>query len=190
MFIAPDYSRQLDQIVKALNRGVMPTWLVAVISVVLGSVLGPICHHIFTEHVNKQRMRRVIYPDLADMYSKAHHFYPLKTNLDPTGDQDWRLARLKSFLRFAGEKYAKDNRAVYLQLPEYPHLDCIYSALRSAVGDEVDFDKLDFDINCGLAVEIIEDCVRLGQLPTKYIKKYVGKEDASKLLDGSKRKIT
>jgi hypothetical protein len=181
MAVEPDYSQQLDQIVNALNRPGLPTWVIAMLSATLGflaSVLSQLFQHRFAEVVSRTNMRRVIYPDLGSMYSNANHFLHLETTQTDREQWDrWRRTRLASFLRFEGERYAHENRATYLQLAEYPHLDNCYSALHSALAD----DEYGFDINCGLAVEIIEDCIRLGWIPAKYIKKYMGEEDAEAL---------
>ncbi len=123
-------------------------------------------------------MRRVIYPDLGSMYYHAAHFLKVDTKMDADESVKWKKSRLETQLRFIGEKYAHEHREIYYQLSEYPHLETIYSALRSTFAD----DEYGFEINCGLAVEIIEDSVRLGWVPAKYIKKYMGKEDAIRLL--------
>jgi hypothetical protein len=40
MQIQPDYSHQLEEIAKALNRSSIPQWVVALISVLFGAFLG------------------------------------------------------------------------------------------------------------------------------------------------------
>lgn len=170
----PDYTKQLDQIVKALNRPSLPTWIVAVLSVALGfvgSILVQLFQRYLAESRAKDRMRRVIYPDLAEMYWSAG------IQLDQTGVEDAsRRSRLATSLRFQGEKYADDDRATFLTLREYAWLESCWGALHSALID----DDYGFDLNCGLALEIIEDGVRLGEIPAKYVRKYVGETEAAK----------
>jgi len=181
LIVDPNYSQQLDAIIKALSRPSVPTWLIAILSAALGfvaAVLSQICQHLLADGLNRQKMRRVIYPELGSMYSRAHHFCHLKTDRHSDDANEWKRTRLAASLHFESEKYAKENLATYLQLREYPQIDLVYDVLRSATND----DGYGFDINCGLAVEVIEDMVRLGDIPAKYIKKYMGKEDAKKLL--------
>lgn len=180
MPLGPDYTHQLDQIAAALSHPALPTWLIAILSAGLGflaSIAAQICQHAFGEVVSRRRMRRVIYPDVAAMYSYARHFADLEAG------ESWKRERLEKLFEFRGEKFARDNPTAYYNLREYPHLDVIWGALRAPLAEK-DFD---FNINCGLAAEIIENCVALGQIPSKFIRQYSGQRDAELLLKAARK---
>jgi H+/Cl- antiporter ClcA len=73
----PDYTSQLEQIVKALNRPSIPTWLIAIVSAFLGflaSVLSQIFQHWYSEHKARSKMRMIIYSEIGAMYPSLSTF--------------------------------------------------------------------------------------------------------------------
>jgi hypothetical protein len=186
----PDYTLQLEEIVRALNRESIPTWLIAITSAFFGflaSVLGQIFQHWYGEHRARSKMRMIIYSEIGAMYSQLVDLQPDMVSEPPTQqDFDWRKLQFRiRFLnyqgekyaeKFEGEKYADDKRDVFIQLKERSTIISIYSAIRDVFGPEEEYGFL---INSGLAIEIIEDCVRLNDLPGKFVKRYMNGADVA-----------
>jgi hypothetical protein len=64
----PDYSKQLDAIVAALNHSATPAWAIAVLSALLGMIGGIFAQTVLlrvTDRHQRNRMRRVLYTDLG-----------------------------------------------------------------------------------------------------------------------------
>jgi hypothetical protein len=186
----PDYGWQLDQIVRALNRPSIPTWLIAIVSAFLGflaSVLSQIFQHWYSEHRARSKMRMIIYSELGSNYSQLVHFHEVKTSLSEQEDIEWRKKQLKEvFFKFEGEKYTEDNKDVFIQLRERPTIILLYGAIREVFGPEEEYG---FFINSGLAIEVIEDCVRLNDLPGKFVKRYMNGADIAAIDAANKRRL-
>ena len=185
-----DYSSQLEEIAKALNRPSIPTWLIAAISALLGflaSILSPVFQQWYAEHRACSTMRKIIYPEIGAMYSSLMHFHNVKTDLTETNDIEWRKKQLREhFLKFEGEKYADENKGVFIQLQERSTINELYSAIREVFGPE---DEYGFFINSGLAIGIIEDCVRSHDLPAKYVNRYMNGSDIVAIADSNKKRL-
>jgi hypothetical protein len=186
----PDYSSQLDAIAKALNHPTTPTWLIAIFSAFLGflaSTMGQLFQHWYGDLRSRKKMRIIIYSELGSMYSALSHFYTVKTELSELEDIEWRKRQLKErFLKFDGEKYADDNKDVFIQLKERSTIRELYDAIREVFGPEEDYG---FFINAGLAIEIIEDCVRLNGLPERFVKHYMNTTDIQNLDSANERRL-
>jgi hypothetical protein len=75
---------------------------------------------------------------------------------------------------------------VFIQLKERSEIICIYNAIRSVLDPE---EHYGFLINSGLAIEIIEDCVRLNSLPGKFVKRYMNGADIAAIEVANKRRL-
>jgi hypothetical protein len=190
MPVPGDYSSQLEQIVKALNRPAIPTWLIAIMSTFLGfllSFLTQIFQHWYSEHRALSKMRMIIYSELGAMYSKLVHFHDVKTHLPEQEDIEWRKKQLRErFLKFEGEKYAEGHRDVFIQLRERSTITELYSTIRDVFDPEEEYG---FFINSGLAIEIVEDCVRLNDLPDKFVKRYMNGPDIAAIAEANKKRL-
>jgi len=109
-----DYTSQLEQIVKALNRPSIPTWMIAIMSAFLGflvSILTQVFQHWYGDRRARSKMRMIIYSELGSMYSHLVHFHDVKTRLPEQEGIEWRKKQLKEhFLKFDGEKYEKTTK--------------------------------------------------------------------------------
>lgn len=183
-------SSQIAEIVTALNSPSIPTWLIAIMSAFLGflaSVLSQIFQHWYSEHRARSKMRMIIYSELGAMYSPLVHFHNSKARFPEQEDIEWRKKQLRErFLKFEGEKYAEDNKAVFFQMKERSTITELYSVIREAFGPEEEYG---FHINSGLAIEIIEDCVRLHNLPDKFVKRYMNRPDISAIAEANKKRL-
>jgi hypothetical protein len=186
-----EYSAQLDAIVKALNRPSIPTWIIAIISALLGflvSVFSQLFQHWYAEYRARSTMRKIIYSELGSMYSSLVHFYNMQTSLPEQNDVEWRKKQLKErFLKFEGEKYAEENKYVFIQLKERPTIDELYSAIREVFGPEEEYG---FFINSGLAIGIIEECVRSHDLPARFVKRFMNGSDVSAIAEANKKRLS
>jgi hypothetical protein len=185
-----DYTSQLEEIAKALNRPCVPTWLIAVISGLLGflaSILSQMFQHWYGEHRACAKMRMIIYSELGTMYSRLVQFHDVKTSLPEREDIEWRKRQLRElFLKFEGQKYAEDHKDVFIQLRERTTITELYSAIREVFGPEEEYG---FFLNSGLAIEIIEDCVRLNDLPGKFVKRYMNGPDTAAIAEANKKRL-
>jgi hypothetical protein len=84
------------------------------------------------------------------------------------------------------EKYAEDHKDVFIQLRERSTINLLYSAMRNVFGPEEEYGFL---INSGLAIEILEDCVRLNDLPDKFVKRYMGRSVAAAIELANERRL-
>ncbi len=186
-----DYTPQLQEIAKALNRPSTPTWLIAILSGLVGflaSVFSQVFQHWYAERRERNKMRMIIYSEIGAMYSHLVHFHDLGKGYESEEeDIAWRKKQLKErFLKFEGEKYAEDNKAVFIQLKERSTIDEIYSAIREVFGPEEEYG---FFLNSGLAIEILEDCVRLNYLPRTYVKRYMNSSDVTAINKANERRV-
>jgi len=185
-----DYTPQLEQIVNALNRPTIPTWLIAILSAFLGfliSIPTQLFQHWYSDRRARGKMRIIIYSELGSMYSNLVHFYRVKTELPEHKDIEWRKKQLKeTFLKFEGEKYAEENKDVFFGLKERPTITLLYSAIRDVFGPEEEYG---FFINAGLAIEILEDCVRLNDLPARFVQRYMNESDVAAIADANKKRL-
>lgn len=177
-----DYTSQLEEIAKALNRPSTPTWLIAIISASLGflaSVLSQLFQHWYGERRARSKMRTVVYSEIGAMYSHLAHFYDIKTHLPEKEDIEWRKKQLRErFLKFEGEKYAEEHKDVFVGLKERSTISQLYSAVREVFAPEEEYG---FFINAGLAIELIEDYVRLNDLPSRFVKCYMNDTDIASI---------
>jgi hypothetical protein len=186
-----DYTSQLQEIAKALNRPSTPTWLIAILSGLLGflaSVLSQVFQHWYAEHRARNKVRTIVYSEIGSMYSHLIHFHDLETSRkSEQEDIEWRKKQLRErFLKFEGEKYAEDNKAIFIQLKERSTISEIYSAIREVFGPEEEYG---FFLNSSLAIEILEDCVRLNYLPHRYVRRYMNGSDVAAIDKANKRRL-
>ena len=122
------------------------------------------------------------------MYSPLVQFCDLGTrSRSEHEDIEWRKKQLRErFLKFEGEKYAEDNKAVFIQLKERSTISWIYGAIREVFGPEEEYGFL---VISGLAIEILEDCVRLNYLPRRYVKSYMNGLDVEAIDKANKRRL-
>src|ERR1700722_18610792 len=109
----PDYTNQLNEIVRLLSRPGVSPWLISAISVFLGVVAGAIGRAIepwIADFSRLSRMRRVLYGDIASMFS---HVATITKFGEPWADDNVRDAsftRLVKSLDFEAEGYLNASR--------------------------------------------------------------------------------
>jgi hypothetical protein len=186
-----DYTLQLEEIVKALNHQATPTWLIAIVSGLLGflaSILGQIFQQWYSEYRGRSKIRRIIYSEIGAIYSMLVYLQPHVVSApieEEEADIRYKQNKLRErFLRqeeegyakkSEGEKYAEDHTDLFIQLEERSQIVSLYSAIHHAFSDDEEFG---FNLRSGLAIEIIEDTVRFDWLPKKFVKRYMNPPDA------------
>jgi hypothetical protein len=145
-------------------------------------------------------MRRIIYSELGTVYSHLVDVQPtmVSDDEDPTPlDVEFKKFEFRlRFLnyegkpehteKFEGEKYAEDNKDVFIQLRERSTITLLYRAMRDVLRPEQEYGFL---TNSGLAIEIMEDCVRLNDLPNKFAKRYMNGPDIAAINVSNKRRL-
>ena len=183
MQIQPDYSRQLEEIAKALNRPSMPQWEVALIAAVFGAFLGmavqwllKVLSKVLDNWWDIHTMRRVLYLDLLPMFRRVEDIMAF-TELEGPELWDWQEEQLKPLLTFRGEAYLKAHQDIYMQLPERAAVESLYAVYHRILDDN----RLR-PVNSGRAKRLLAYLVEKNQLRRKYIKKFLSRAEAKELL--------
>jgi len=124
----PDYTKHLDEIVRALSRPATPAWLIAALSAVLGLVgalVGQALQMLATDAYRRSKMRRVLYTDLAETFFAVDAIESFPAMSQPQMFQR-REQEFQRHLKFDGERHLKANQETYIQLPERLPAESIY----------------------------------------------------------------
>lgn len=182
MQIQPDYSHQLEEIAKALNRPPMPQWEVALISAVVGALFTLAVQFLLKWFDNWweiqreiHKIRRALYRDLLTKFQGVEDIMAF-TELEEPALSVSKKEQLKACLDFDGEAYLK-GQDVYMQLPERGAAKSLYAAYHRIVDD-----KKGLDVNVGRAKRLLAYLVEKNHLRRRYIKKFLGKAEAKRLL--------
>src|ERR1017187_4851888 len=113
----PDYSKQLDDIVRALSRPGPPVWLVAIFSTalgVIGGLVGQFFAMLMADAIRRRNLRGHLYKDLTALCCQVHRVISTEPENVPWQDKPgWYRYQLKRWLSFKGEKEALDNIGTY-----------------------------------------------------------------------------
>jgi hypothetical protein len=136
----PDYTQQLNGIVAALNRPATPTWVIAVVSAMLGALLT-IAVQLLIKRLDQRRameqMRRIVYGELGQVCSSLTAEFLNATNeaITPEMQRQIDALSIRAALSFKGEKYMNDNLGTAIMLEEHPQLFSMYHNLHSLEKD-------------------------------------------------------
>ena len=173
----PDYTKQLQEIAAALSRPSMPAWLVAAVSSILGfasAFLLQFVQHWVAERVKRERTRRVLYVDLAEVFSAVESIMEFR-ELDEYQRWQWQKGQLKLHVGFKGEKYLRTNEDAYVQLVERPAAESVYSHFHVAL-DDVDHW---WNVNWSVARQTFAQVVCEDTLKRRYFRRFIGKEHSA-----------
>jgi uncharacterized protein YacL len=138
---SPDYTQQLNGIVSALNRRATPTWIIAVVSAMLGALLT-VAVQLLIKRLEQRRamdqMRRIVYGELGQVCSSLTAEFLNATNEPVTPEMQRKIEALaiRAALSFKGEKYMNDNLGIAIMLEEHPQLFSMYQNLHGLEKDQ------------------------------------------------------
>ena len=170
----PDYSKQLEEIAKAINRPTTSVWLIAVFSAFLGFVGGILMMLVTASH-RKYIMRRALYADLVGMFWAVENIMAV-TDVPEWDRQRWQRDQLNKNLLFRGEKHCLDNPEVYMQLPERRAAETLYPYFHQIVDD-----PKWLGVNADLALKVFAYVVHDGTLKRMYLCLFLGRKEAAAL---------
>jgi len=177
----PDYTQQLDEIVRLLSRPGISPWLLAAFSVFLGIVGGAIGRGIepwIADFSRRARMRAVLYGDIASMF---FHVDTITTFGEPWASdlvRDDAFNRLSSSLDFEAEKYLDANRDVFMQLKERLAAKHLYNTLHRVINEG----PRNMVTNCRIVQWILGMYIRSGEMREQYFRKCLSWDQADRLI--------
>ena len=181
----PDYTKQLDEIVRLLSRPGISPWILSAFSVFLGIVGGAIGRSIepwVADFSRRSRLRRVLYGDIASMFSHVDTITAFGEAWADDTVRDEAFRRLTSSLDFEAGEHLRTNRDVFMQLDERPAAKHIYGLLHRIV-DEGSAQMAD---NCGKMQWMLGKYIRDGTLHERYFRKCLSKNQADRLIRRAK----
>ncbi len=179
MLPAGDYTKQLEEIARALNRPSTPVWLVAIFSAVLGVIgglVGQSLMMIATDAYRRYKLRRVLYLDMADLFFAVDSIVEFK-EIDDAHRYQWQEQELATHLTFRGEKYVRDNQEIYVQTGERLVADMLYLRFHKILDE-----KNSMAVNTNLALRITANTVTEGTLQKKYFKRFLRPKSYERLM--------
>lgn len=181
----PDYSKQLAEIVQALNRPSWPAWEVALFTSLLAFLFGLVGQFflmLMTDRYRRRQLQAVLYRDLAALFFRVHMIMDMKPEQIPWDDKmAWIKDQLKRGLLFRGEKECVDNQRLYTQLRERTDGETLYASFHRII-DELETGSGAININTRSALKTFAMLVREGELQPKYFRRFLRKKSADRLL--------
>ncbi|MGD0631955.1 MAG: hypothetical protein ABR987_21705 [Terracidiphilus sp.] len=171
--------KQLTRIADEMNRsGPSPwiDWFKTVASFVTGLVTAyasVVLQGWSSDHKEQNKMRRIVYCELADSFLFLHHAVDAATHC-PTHAPAATLSVLQNLFNFDGESYMKENRATFYQLPEGPILALLYTRFHTIrVGGTYQIPVLKGDLG------FFSDSFNSSTALRKHLKRFVRKDKFS-----------
>jgi hypothetical protein len=177
----PDYTNQLDEIVRLLSRPGISPWILAAFSVFLGIIGGAIGRAFepwLADFPRRSRMRRVLYADMASMFFQVDVITMFG---EPWANDNVRaeaFTRLVSSLDFEAEDHLKTNRDVFMQLDERPAAKHIYHLLHQTVSEGA----AQMENNCRKVQWMLGWYVHDRAFHERYFRKFLPKNQSARLI--------
>lgn len=170
MQVSPDYTKQLQEIAGALQKPQTPSWLVALVAAVVGSVFT-VGVQLFLKWWDRwhaqETARCIVYREISDMFIAVESILRY-----PTGNEAWvheyRRKELAVYLKFDGETYLRSKPDVFMRLQEKGSAEMIYQAYHNVFTSDLLYTQ------CDLANRLLAGFVKEGRLQSKYFRKYLG----------------
>jgi hypothetical protein len=131
----PDYTKQLDDIVRLLSRSGISPWRLAAFAALLGVIFGAVGRAVeqwIAGFSRRDRMRRVLYEGIAHNFSQVSIYAGQHANDHVQQDAFSKLAHA---IDFNGEDYMKHNVDVFVRISEYRQLRDMYDLLHRVIDD-------------------------------------------------------
>lgn len=155
---SPDYSRQLGEIVKALNKPTTPTWIIALTSTSLG-VVGAFIGLWLGDFHKRYKLRRVLYRELIGMFSLVDGVLGQTQIEDEHQRGKWQADEIRAHLTFQSQEYLRANQDLYISLAEHSTAEVLYGRFHAIVDN-----WHSFSVNTGLALRMFSRAVKEGWL--------------------------
>ncbi len=184
--MAPDYSRQLDTIARALSAPSIPQWKIAVLSTLLGLITGLLAQPfvlLIKEWFDRHGMRRMLYRDLAELFCKVDSVMSFK-QLSGTRLYTWQEAQLRELISFEGETYLKQKPEQYMQLPERFAADTCYRQFHRVLDE-----KNSLHVNTHLALAVFAGAVHERSLDPDWLRRFLDNEEGANRIIRRAREI-
>jgi hypothetical protein len=134
----PDYTKQLEEIIRLLSRRGISPWVLAAFAALLGVVGGAVGRAIeplIADISRRRRLRRVLYGDLAGMFFQVDTITTFGERWANDHVRDDAFHRLSGDLDFQAEAYISANRDVFMQLRERQAANHVYRLLHRIIDD-------------------------------------------------------
>jgi hypothetical protein len=173
----PDYSNQLEEIAKALNRPATPQWVIAALGFI-GGIITQSLMMLMTDFHRRYEMRRVLYIDLVNMFWAVDGFTDI-----PQSERFGQKEQLKKTLLFRGEKHCLDNPEIYIQLSERRAGEMVYPYFHRILDDP----QNGLNANIGLALSVFSQVVHDRTLKRMYLRLFLGRRGAATLCHSAEK---
>jgi hypothetical protein len=180
--MAPDYSRQLDAIARALSAPSTPQWVIVVSSMLVGLISGVLLDRI-KDWFDRHGMRRMLYRDLAELFCRVDSVMSFK-QLSGSQLYTWQEAQLRELISFEGETYLKQKPQLYMQLPERFAADMFYRHLHRVLDE-----KNSLHVNSYLALAAFAGAVHERSLDPDWLRRFLDNEEAASRIIRRAREI-
>jgi hypothetical protein len=178
----PDYTKQLDEIVRLLSRPGLSPWILSAFSVFLGIIGGAIGRAIepwVMDFSRRSKMRRVLYGDIAGMFFAVNVINTIGGGWAADRVRDDAFGRLAGDLDFEAEDHFKSNRDTFAQLKERPAVRHIYALFHRII----DEGPATMDRNCGTIPRTLGKYISDGSLKKRYFLRATSKQQARFLIE-------
>jgi len=177
----PDYTKQLEEIIRLLSRRGISPWVLAAFAALLGVVGGAVGRAIepLIADISRRRgLRRVLYGDLAGMFFQVDTITTFGERWANDHVRDDAFHRLSGDLDFQAEAYISANRDVFMQLRERQAANHVYRLLHRIIDDV----PRNMETNCRAVQWMIGKYLRDGSLNPKYFGRSLPKNQARRLI--------
>jgi hypothetical protein len=182
--MTPDYTKQLEEIARALSRPGTPEWLKLCIPFFVGSAVTLLVQFVqrrSEEHSKRERARRVLYIDLAELFLTVEGIMECREVEDPHR-WAWQKKELRTHVAFKREKYLRANEDAYVQLAEHAVADNVYTYFHKALDDL----GPQFPVSWALARQVFAHAICKEWLEHGCFRRFVGKKRAESLISRCK----
>jgi hypothetical protein len=177
---SPDYTYQLQEVTKALNKPTTSPWTIAFISAsvaVLGSLLGQSVFMLIADWHKSYELRGVLYRELVNMFGTIDAIMSQKHIDDPMEMDSWRRREVETHLTFRSVDHMKQNQELYINLPEHFVADTLYGRFKIIVTD-----WNSFNVNTDFALRFFARAVHEGSLRKFWLRWLLGRRGYRSLL--------
>jgi hypothetical protein len=168
----PDYTKQLDEIVRLLSQPSLSPWLLSAFSVLLGVIGGEICRAIeplIKDGWRRHSMRQVLYDGIAHNFFQVDTITMFGEAWADNGVRNEAFRQLTNSFDFDAEDHIKRNLDVFAQIAERREAKDMYDLVHRIV----DQGPAVMDYNCRKLQWVLGHYIHEGELPAQNFQKYL-----------------